>query len=118
MQVITKGSITSVRLNQKVTSGREQWLQWHQDFAKHSRDYIEVDTFVPLSLPLLPTTLSARLTAHHEEDLFSSSLESLAVNAESLVRPSPLKRTLNPRRLCRLATKALLMGNEILEAAV
>jgi len=44
VQVLTKGTIKSVRLNEKVTSGREQWLQWHADFAAEFPSMIKVVT--------------------------------------------------------------------------
>lgn len=39
-----------MRLNEKVTSGRDQWLQWHSEFASHAQGYIEVNLFTEATL--------------------------------------------------------------------
>ena len=33
LQVVSAGKIKTVQLSDKVTTGRQQWLQWHADFA-------------------------------------------------------------------------------------
>lgn len=37
-----RGSIKAIRLNDKVTSGRQQWLQFHADFVAQQANYIKV----------------------------------------------------------------------------
>ena len=36
-----RGSIKSVRLSERVTSGRDQWLQWHTEFARNFPKYVQ-----------------------------------------------------------------------------
>ena len=44
MQVLTKGSITTIKLSDAVTNGRQRWLQWHTNFAEQLPALIEVQT--------------------------------------------------------------------------
>lgn len=42
MQVVQRGTIKAIRLNDKVTSGRQQWIQFHKDFTKKKPAYDKV----------------------------------------------------------------------------
>lgn len=42
VQVVSRGKIRSVKLAERVTSGREQWLQWHLQFAKKHPQMVKV----------------------------------------------------------------------------
>ena len=42
LQVVKRGSIKSVQLADRITSGREQWHDWHTEFAKNHPKYVQV----------------------------------------------------------------------------
>ena len=42
LQVVSAGKIKTVQLSDKVTTGRQQWLQWHADFATRLPALIKV----------------------------------------------------------------------------
>ena len=42
VQVVQRGTIKAIRLNDKVTSGRQQWIQFHKDFTKKKPAYDKV----------------------------------------------------------------------------
>ena len=65
VQVITKGYIKSVRLNDKVTSGREQWLQWHEEFADKASSYREVSITRSFDIALYASIAQADLLTTH-----------------------------------------------------
>ena len=51
-----RGSIKSVRLSERVTSGRDQWLQWHTEFARNFPKYVQASN-LPQSWHLNNKTL-------------------------------------------------------------
>ena len=58
LQIMAAGKIRTVQLSEKVTTGRQQWLQWHADFM----DQLPALKQVP-DPALVPTLNCVKLTS-------------------------------------------------------
>jgi hypothetical protein len=61
--VVERGRIKTVQLAEHITTGRQQWLQWHADFADNLPVLIQVPT--PDILPPILPYLSARVLCNN-----------------------------------------------------
>ena len=41
-EVLTTGSLTTVKLAEEVTTGQQKWLQFHEDFAQRTAEHMQV----------------------------------------------------------------------------
>lgn len=55
--VVERGRIKTVQLAEHITTGRQQWLQWHADFAESLPRLIQAKALMPPLLRLLPSCI-------------------------------------------------------------